>query len=350
MQHTSISAVAPARAPCLARAGVALALGFAVAACGKVPDSDQGTPSAPGTGNAGSNGMGTSSGFEEMPVTVLECIPGRLPRRAVWLSQLQFAHAVTRLLGPAALDAEQVPDASLKPFSQNGVVVDLSLLQTRLDLAGRASASLEGRVAEVTGCVARDDACARACIATLAAHAFRRPVLEAEIADLNAVYDAGRETDLFGTLLPGGANDQATLLRARRQRKSVLDFMQRDHARLRQLAPASQREQLDMHAAAIREMELAFDAVPGDLASCAVPAAPEVLSVSTELTSYGGNGVAAQRDDETHARIGALHMAVIKAAFRCDLTRVVTFQWAPGNNHVSFGGLWPRPSACQASC
>jgi hypothetical protein len=32
---------------------------------------------------------------------------------------------------------------------------------------------------------------------------------------------------------------------------------------------------------------------------------------------------------------------VIKAAFRCDLTRVVTFQWAPGNNHVSFGGLWP---------
>ncbi len=144
---------------------------------------------------------------------------------------------------------------------------------------------------------------------------------------------------VFGTLLPGGANDQAALLRARRQRKSVLDFMQRDHARLQQLAPASQREQLDMHAAAIREMELAFDAALP--ASCAVPAAPEVLSVSTEITSYAGNGVAAQRDDETHARIGALHMAVIKAAFRCDLTRVVTFQWAPGTNHVSFGGIWP---------
>lgn len=24
-----------------------------------------------------------------------------------------------------------------------------------------------------------------------------------------------------------------------------------------------------------------------------------------------------------------------------DLTRVGTFQWAPGTNHVSFGGLWP---------
>jgi hypothetical protein len=146
---------------------------------------------------------------------------------------------------------------------------------------------------------------------------------------------------VFGTLLPGGADDQATLLRARRQRKSVLDFMQRDHARLQQLAPASQREQLDMHAAAIREMEVAFDAALGDQASCAVPAAPEVLNVSTQLDSYSGNHVVPQRDDETLSRIGALHMAVIKAAFRCDLTRVVTFQWAPGTNHVSFGGLWP---------
>lgn len=146
---------------------------------------------------------------------------------------------------------------------------------------------------------------------------------------------------VFGTLLPGGANDQVTLLRARRQRKSVLDFMQRDHARLQQLAPVSQREQLDRHAAAIREMELAFDATLADPASCALPAAPEVLNVSTQLDSYTSNHVVPQRDDETLSRIGALHMAVIKAAFRCDLTRVVTFQWAPGTNHVSFGGLWP---------
>jgi hypothetical protein len=148
---------------------------------------------------------------------------------------------------------------------------------------------------------------------------------------------------VFGTLMPGGANagNQAVLLRARRQRKSVLDFMQRDLARLRELAPASQREQLDMHAAAIRELEIEFDTPPGGSPSCAVPAAPEVLSVSTQLDPYTGTHVVPQRDDETLSRIGALHMAVIKAAFRCDLTRVVTFQWAPGTNHVSFGGLWP---------
>jgi hypothetical protein len=32
---------------------------------------------------------------------------------------------------------------------------------------------------------------------------------------------------------------------------------------------------------------------------------------------------------------------VIRAAFSCDLTRVVTFQFSPGTNHVSFGDLWP---------
>jgi hypothetical protein len=51
VQHTSISV--------LACAGVALALGFAVAACGKVAGSDLGTSIAPpGTGDASSDGMG----------------------------------------------------------------------------------------------------------------------------------------------------------------------------------------------------------------------------------------------------------------------------------------------------
>lgn len=46
-----------------------------------------------------------------------------------------------------------------------------------------------------------------------------------------------------------------------------------------------------------------------------------------------------------HERIGRLHFSVVKAAFRCDLTRVVTFQWSPGTNHVSFGGMWdPGPA------
>jgi hypothetical protein len=150
-------------------------------------------------------------------------------------------------------------------------------------------------------------------------------------------------TRVFGTLMPGGATSEnlAALARARLQQKSVLDFALKDLDRLRNLAPASQRVQLDMHAAAIREVETEFDAVPGDPAACGVATPPEPLTVATRLDPYSSNHVVPQRDDLTHSRIGELHMSVIKAAFRCDLTRVVTFQWTPGTNHVSFGDMWP---------
>jgi hypothetical protein len=150
-------------------------------------------------------------------------------------------------------------------------------------------------------------------------------------------------TRVFGTLMPGGATSDnlAALARAREQQKSVLDFASKGLERLKLLAPASQREQLDMHAAAIREVESEFDAVPSDPASCGVATPPETLSVATRVDAYNSSHVVPQRDDVVHSRIGELHMSVIKAAFRCDRTRTVTFQWTPGTNHVSFGDLWP---------
>jgi hypothetical protein len=148
---------------------------------------------------------------------------------------------------------------------------------------------------------------------------------------------------VFGTLMPGGAtpDNLAALDRARAQKRSVLDFALKDLARLQTLAPASQRPQLDMHAAAIRQVETEFDATPLDPAGCGVATPPPVISVSTRTDPYSGDHIVPQRDDQVHSNIGALHMAVIKAAFTCDLTRVVTYQWSPGTNHVSFGDLWP---------
>ncbi|CAN93474.1 MULTISPECIES: DUF1552 domain-containing protein [Sorangium] len=152
---------------------------------------------------------------------------------------------------------------------------------------------------------------------------------------------------VFGTLMPGGPTDENldALNRARLQKKSVLDFALKDLQRLQSLAPSSQREALEGHAAAIREVEKEFDADPRDPASCGVPQEPETIEVSGHIDPYGSSHVVSERDDVKHARIGALHFAVIKAAFRCDLTRVVTFQWSPGTNHVSFGELWPPNSA-----
>jgi hypothetical protein len=158
---------------------------------------------------------------------------------------------------------------------------------------------------------------------------------------------------VFGSLMPGqsGAGlDQ--LARARRLKKSVLDFSLSDLRKLRALAPRSEYERLDAHESAVREIETELEGGTSDPERCGLAQAPPTLEPF--LDSAGnriGNGVysktgAEQRDDEKHARIGQLHFDVIRAAFRCDLTRVVTFQWSPGTNHVSFQGMYPgEPSS-----
>jgi hypothetical protein len=157
---------------------------------------------------------------------------------------------------------------------------------------------------------------------------------------------------VFGTLMPGGMTpgNMDALATARAQQKSVLDFALRDLGRLRTLAPASSREQLDAHEEAIRALELELDADPSDPASCGIAEEPETVNVSTHQDSgagsYPGDHTTEERDDVKHDRIAQLHFSVLKAAFRCDLTRVATFQFSPGTNHVSFGDLWPPdPSA-----
>jgi hypothetical protein len=152
---------------------------------------------------------------------------------------------------------------------------------------------------------------------------------------------------VFATLMPGGmtGGNMDALVRARMQKQSVLDFALADLARLRTLAPASSREQLDAHEAAIRALENELDADPSDPVACGIAMPPETVNVSTHRDSgagvYPGDHTTQERDDIKHDRIAQLHFAVIRAAFRCDLTRVVTFQFSPGTNHVSFGDMWP---------
>jgi hypothetical protein len=144
---------------------------------------------------------------------------------------------------------------------------------------------------------------------------------------------------LFGSM--ASRESAETLRRARLEKKSVLDFALRDLARLRALAPRSQHEALDAHEAAIRELEREFDGANVDPVSCGITSDPPVILTSTYVDPYSSDHVVSQRDDVKHEQIARLHFAMIKAAFRCDLTRVVTFQFSPGTNHVSFGDLWP---------
>jgi hypothetical protein len=145
---------------------------------------------------------------------------------------------------------------------------------------------------------------------------------------------------------PGGGDRMTNLLRAR---KSVLDHSQRELARLRTLVPADSRVKIDAHADAIRKVEVQLAAqiatrVPGG--SCAPPPAPG-LSLEAKTGSrndykpLGVLPVSTTDDTMSLEQIGRAFLAVIRAAFQCDIIRVAAFQWAPATNHVAFKGLHP---------
>jgi hypothetical protein len=124
---------------------------------------------------------------------------------------------------------------------------------------------------------------------------------------------------LFGAIDPSDAD---ALARARAKNASVLDFIDGDLQRLRQLAPAAERDKLDAHADAIRQLEQSLDGL-------------------TECAS--GDPPIDPPDSDTHtdvAAVGAAQLAILRAALQCDLTRVVTFMWTPGASSVQFEGLY----------
>jgi hypothetical protein len=154
---------------------------------------------------------------------------------------------------------------------------------------------------------------------------------------------------LFGGALPPGttAADTARLLA---QKLSVLDFMRKDLARLQTLIPASEKTRLAEHADAIQKLEATIRAsLPlGPGGACVVPTVPPMFNPAvpprtqsaTVYTSLAGLDYYTpnEPDNHPHQAVGRLHLALIKAAFTCDLTRVATFSWASGTSWVLFPG------------
>jgi hypothetical protein len=148
---------------------------------------------------------------------------------------------------------------------------------------------------------------------------------------------------LFSGFMPGGTDEAA--LKALRMRKSVLDSALRELARIHDYAPSAERSKIDVHTDAIRQVErqLADQIANGSMGTCAgstltVPSYP--LEGRMALTgNYYTDPTAMADESATHAEIGRWHLTVIRAAFQCDLIRVATFQWAPANSNVAFGGI-----------
>ena len=138
--------------------------------------------------------------------------------------------------------------------------------------------------------------------------------------------------------------DQAAALLARK--KSVLDFMRSDLARMRTLVPASEKDKLDAHAQAIASLEATLQRtivpVPGG-DQCAKPAAP--MAFVQDGKGQAGSSLSGsdyytpgQPDYRPHELIGRAQLAMIRAAFACDLVRTATFMWSAGTNWVVFPG------------
>lgn len=130
---------------------------------------------------------------------------------------------------------------------------------------------------------------------------------------------------LFGSLMPGGdtAENMEALARARAKNKSVLDFVTGDLTRLQELAPSSERDKLEAHADAIRDLEKTLD---GFASSCQVSDPP---TDPTDSDKHGDVGV-----------VGQMQLALLRTALTCDLTRVATYMWSAGASRVEFEGLY----------
>jgi hypothetical protein len=155
--------------------------------------------------------------------------------------------------------------------------------------------------------------------------------------------------ELFSGFAGGGGADTETIKRAVIARKSVLDFSLRELAQMKTLAPSSAWPNIDQHAAAVRaiEQQLAAQIESGlfTLQGCTLPTQPAASDVGQggdgRLNYDYGDPATQVADDVVHEKVGQLHFGIIQAAFQCDIIRAATFQWSPGTNHVSFGGLYP---------
>jgi hypothetical protein len=135
-------------------------------------------------------------------------------------------------------------------------------------------------------------------------------------------------TNILGNAMMGAGVpvDPAIIERQLAQKRSVMDFVRTDLGRLKGMIPSGQGVKLDAHLEGIRLLESRITRLPPPVtAGCMKPTlAPE------PATGQSGR----ERDESIHAVVSANNLAIIRAAFQCDLTRVATFTYADGNNDL----------------
>jgi len=117
------------------------------------------------------------------------------------------------------------------------------------------------------------------------------------------------------------------LAELRTRKQSELDFTAADLARLERRMVGTERERVEAHLQAIPELERLFDRGIGCIDEGAL--IDQVVAVNPN------------QPDLQHAALGRAHFEIIRAAFRCDLARIVSFGWASGQSAINFSQLLP---------
>ncbi|QRN99529.1 DUF1552 domain-containing protein [Archangium violaceum] len=117
-------------------------------------------------------------------------------------------------------------------------------------------------------------------------------------------------TRLFGDMADPG--DPEAARRALARRRSLVDFLTKDASRLRGRLGTDERQKLDSHLQALRDMEKRLES--SGLAGCSKP----VWDPAHDYNQYEITEL------DLYPTLVQLHMQLIARAFACDLTRVVT--------------------------
>lgn len=118
--------------------------------------------------------------------------------------------------------------------------------------------------------------------------------------------------------------DPAEIAALRAKRKSVLDRVGEDFTRLQAKLGASDKQKLESHLDAIRELEQSLSNDHGLLDGCAMPTVPGKLD-------YNAN--------DNYPLVGQAHMDLMVMALACDLTRVTSLQWSTAQSGTRFTWL-----------
>jgi hypothetical protein len=124
----------------------------------------------------------------------------------------------------------------------------------------------------------------------------------------------------YNRLFGGDGASPLALARLRARRRSVLDAVRGQLAKVEARVGASDRARLDAHATAIRGIEDRLDAATNQTPACLNPAAPQLPP--------------SLFDNDAFPAVGTLQMDLMALALACDLTRVASLQWSQSVSQV----------------